>query len=77
MIRYEPGLRGDMLHLDIKKPGRFDGHRITGDRRKLLVRGRLRRPARCIDDASRPPRELNACSQRISGPAAPDEPCGF
>ena len=33
--RYERDNPGDMIHLDIKKLGRFDrvGHRITGDRR--------------------------------------------
>ena len=33
--RYEYGRPGDMIHLDIKKLGRFEkvGHRITGDRR--------------------------------------------
>lgn len=33
--RYERQAPGDMIHLDIKKLGRFDrvGHRITGDRR--------------------------------------------
>jgi hypothetical protein len=32
--RYEREHPGDMIHLDIKKLGRFDkvGHRITGDR---------------------------------------------
>jgi len=35
-IRYERAAPGEMIHLDIKKLGRFDvtGHRITGDRRK-------------------------------------------
>jgi transposase InsO family protein len=34
VIRYERKRPGDMIHLDIKKLGRFDkvGHRITGDR---------------------------------------------
>ena len=34
VIRYERQLPGDMIHIDIKKLGRFDrvGHRITGDR---------------------------------------------
>src|SRR5262249_36121954 len=33
--RYERDAPGDMIHIDIKKLGRFDriGHRITGDRR--------------------------------------------
>ena len=34
--RYEREHRGELLHIDIKKLGRFDkvGHRITGDRRQ-------------------------------------------
>lgn len=34
--RYERDLPGELLHIDIKKLGRFDrvGHRITGDRRQ-------------------------------------------
>src|SRR5687768_1380135 len=34
VIRYERKAPGEMIHLDIKKLGRFDrvGHRITGDR---------------------------------------------
>src|SRR4029079_17657124 len=34
VIRYERKTPGEMIHLDIKKLGRFDrvGHRITGDR---------------------------------------------
>src|SRR5579863_1868354 len=34
IIRYERKTPGDMIHIDIKKLGRFDrvGHRITGDR---------------------------------------------
>jgi len=59
--RYERAHPGEMIHLDIKKLGRFEqiGHRITGDRR-----GQSNRRARgeglgwefvhvCIDDASR------------------------
>jgi transposase InsO family protein len=56
VIRYERSLPGEMIHLDIKKLGRFDveGHRVTGDRRK----GRSRRAGWdflhvCVDDASR------------------------
>ena len=39
--RYEHASPGDMLHLDIKKLGRFarPGHRVTGDRRKGRNRG--------------------------------------
>ena len=50
VIRYERSQPGEMIHLDIKKLGRFqvEGHRVTGDRRAgwdfLHV---------CVDDASR------------------------
>jgi len=39
--RYEHAAPGDMLHLDIKKLGRFKrpGHRVTGDRRNTPKRG--------------------------------------
>lgn len=39
--RYEHAAPGDMLHLDIKKLGRFTrpGHRVTGDRRNTKRRG--------------------------------------
>lgn len=39
--RYEHPSPGDMLHLDIKKLGRFKrpGHRVTGDRRNTPKRG--------------------------------------
>ncbi len=39
--RYEREAPGDLLHLDIKKLGRFDkpGHRVTGDRQKGRSRG--------------------------------------
>ena len=54
--RYERARPGEMIHLDIKKLGRFDmaGHRATGDRRA----GRSRRAGWdflhvCVDDASR------------------------
>jgi len=57
IIRYERKAPGEMIHIDIKKLGRFDrvGHRITGDRTGQsnsrgigweFVHG-------CIDDASR------------------------
>jgi len=55
-IRYERAAPGEMIHLDIKKLGRFEveGHRVTGDRRK----GRSRKAGWdflhvCVDDASR------------------------
>jgi hypothetical protein len=59
--RYEREHPGELIHIDIKKLGRFHqvGHRITGDRR-----GQSNRRARgegsgwefvhvCVDDASR------------------------
>lgn len=56
VIRYERGHPGEMIHLDIKKLGRFDraGHRATGDRQA----GRSYRAGWdflhvCVDDASR------------------------
>jgi transposase InsO family protein len=56
VVRYERSAPGEMIHLDIKKLGRFDvaGHRITGDRQA----GRSYRAGWdflhvCVDDASR------------------------
>ena len=56
VIRYERSHPGEMIHLDIKKLGRFDkaGHRATGDRQA----GRSYRAGWdflhvCVDDASR------------------------
>jgi transposase InsO family protein len=56
VIRYERERPGEMIHLDIKKLGRFDvaGHRATGDRQG----GRSYRAGWdflhvCVDDASR------------------------
>jgi len=70
VVRYEREKPGELIHLDIKKLGRFEkpGHRVTGDRtRQSNARG-LRGGERwgagweyvhvCIDDASR-----IACSQ--------------
>jgi transposase InsO family protein len=54
--RYERDAPGDMIHIDIKKLGRFDrvGHRITGDRRQGETRGAGWEYVHvCIDDASR------------------------
>jgi transposase len=59
--RYEHPNPGDMIHIDIKKLGRFEriGHRITGDRtRQSSPRGRRQGYGWefvhiCIDDASR------------------------
>lgn len=56
IVRYERAAPGEMIHLDIKKLGKFNvqGHRVTGDRRK----GRSRKAGWdflhvCVDDASR------------------------
>ena len=56
IVRYERSVPGEMIHLDIKKLGRFDvaGHRVTGDRQA----GRSYRTGWdflhvCVDDASR------------------------
>jgi transposase InsO family protein len=56
VIRYEHAAPGEMIHLDIKKLGRFAaaGHRVTADRRL----GRTYRAGYdflhvCVDDASR------------------------
>ena len=56
IVRYERAAPGEMIHLDIKKLGRFnvEGHRVTGDRRA----GRSRKAGWdflhvCVDDASR------------------------
>jgi len=55
--RYERGAPGELIHIDIKKLGRFDrvGHRITGDRTgQSLSRGIGWEFVHvCIDDASR------------------------
>ena len=56
VIRYERAAPGEMIHLDIKKLGRFDieGHRVTGDRRKGSSRGAGWDFLHvCVDDASR------------------------
>jgi transposase InsO family protein len=54
--RYERGEPGELVHLDIKKLGRFvrTGHRITGDRQKGESRGAGHEFVHvAIDDASR------------------------
>jgi transposase InsO family protein len=56
VVRYERNLPGELVHLDIKKLGRFDveGHRVTGDRRKGCSRHAGWDFLHvCIDDASR------------------------
>ena len=54
--RYERERPGELIHIDIKKLGRFEaiGHRITGDRRQGRSRGAGWEFVHvCIDDASR------------------------
>ena len=53
--RYEHPRPGDLLHLDIKKLGRFrrPGHRVTGDRRHTSPGARWEYLLVCIDDHSR------------------------
>jgi transposase InsO family protein len=62
VVRYERAHPGELIHLDIKKLGRFDkpGHRVTGDRTgQTNSRGVGWEYVHvCIDDASR-----IACSQ--------------
>ena len=65
MRRYERQHPGELIHIDIKKLGRFDrvGHRITGDRRRQSSRRGVRQGKTwgagwefvhvSIDDASR------------------------
>lgn len=56
VVRYERERPGELIHLDIKKLGRFEveGHRVTGDRRKGSSRGAGWEFVHvCIDDASR------------------------
>ncbi len=54
--RYERDHPGELIHLDIKRLGRFEqtGHRITGDRQQGQSRGAGWEYVHvCIDDASR------------------------
>jgi len=53
--RYQWENPGDLLHIDIKKLGRFEqpGHRIHGDRRKATRGAGWEFVHVCIDDASR------------------------
>ncbi|MDH2386051.1 IS481 family transposase [Bradyrhizobium sp. CER78] len=61
VLRYERERPGELIHIDIKKLGKFKriGHRITGDRRgSSNLRSRRQGPGWeyvhvCIDDASR------------------------
>jgi transposase InsO family protein len=56
VVRYEREHPGELIHLDIKKLGRFEaeGHRVTGDRQAGRSRGAGWEFVHvCIDDASR------------------------
>jgi transposase InsO family protein len=56
VVRYERQAAGELIHIDIKKLGRFDavGHRVTRDRQAGRSRGAGWEFVHvCIDDASR------------------------
>lgn len=55
VVRYEHPEPGDMLHLDIKKLGRFQqpGHRVTGDRTRTSPRAGWEFVHVALDDTSR------------------------
>ena len=55
VVRYERERAGELLHLDVKKLGRFRrvGHRITGDRTRNSRRAGWEFMHVCIDDHSR------------------------
>ena len=56
VVRYERAAAGELIHLDIKKLGRFEaeGHRVTKDRQAGRSRGAGWEFVHvCIDDASR------------------------
>jgi len=55
VVRYERARPGELLHLDVKKLGRFRrvGHRITGDRQRGHARGGWEFAHVGIDDHSR------------------------
>jgi transposase len=64
VIRYERSAPGEMIHLDIKKLGRFnvEGHRVTGDRRDWPT------PRSCPPSARKTPPP--SCSAPWPGSAA-------
>jgi transposase InsO family protein len=55
VVRYVRDRAGELLHLDVKKLGRFwrPGHRVTGDRRGTSGGAGWEYVHVCIDDASR------------------------
>ena len=71
--RYEREHPGEMIHIDIKKLGRFDrvGHRITGDRTgQSNGRGVGWEFVHvCIDDASRVAFSKSCPTRRPSAPS--------
>lgn len=81
--RYEREHPGEMIHIDIKKLGRFSqvGHRITGDPQKGKSRGAGWEFVHvCIDDASRIafsqilPDEKKECAIAFLRPRSPITP---
>lgn len=55
MVRYEWPRPADLLHMDVKKPGRFEapGHALTGDRRRRSRRVGWEYVHSVADDCSR------------------------
>ena len=55
VVRYERDRPGDLLHLDVKKLGRFRraGHRVTGDRQRASRGSGWEYVHVCVDDHSR------------------------
>lgn len=55
VVRYERDRAGELLHLDVKKLGRFwrPGHRVTGDRARTSGGAGWEYVHVCVDDASR------------------------
>jgi hypothetical protein len=72
VIRYEHPLPGDLLHLDIKKIGRFQavGCRITGNRRGRIHRAGWEYVHVAIDDHSRIAFSQILLNQKASSAAA-------
>ena len=73
VVRYVRERPGELLHLDVKKLGRFwrPGHRVTGDRHGTSVGAGWDFVHVCIDDASR------VAYVEILGDERGDTTCGF
>lgn len=79
VVRYEYANPGDLLHLDIKKLGRFwkPGHRVTGDRQQCSDGAGWEFMHVAIDDASRlaftslHPDERGSSASAINHPVLP------